>query len=148
MSPRFFVFIVVIILALLCGGAFFGLWFAKDSKRQIANVKEAPKTSGYLHLDGLAIPVSRREWFDYYLYLDIKIEVADDGNLKYVQRELPYLRDAALRELHKGFFTRTDSKSGLDLSVIKQRLRDCINLTLEQKLVSSVLISKLVKVGG
>lgn len=106
------------------------------------------KTVGYVRLDGLAAPVPRRKRFDYYLYLDVKIEVADDGDVNRVQGEIPLLRDAALRELHKGSIMRKDGVLGVDLRAMKQRLVTSMNTALGEPLVSKVLISKLVKAAG
>ena len=105
------------------------------------------KTAGYVRLDGLAASVPRRKKFDYYLYIDIKIEVADDGEVKHVQSELPILRDAALRALQKESVMRTDGVLGVDLRAMKKRLVESLNTALGEPLVSRVLISKLVKAG-
>jgi flagellar basal body-associated protein FliL len=106
------------------------------------------KTVGYVRLDGLAAPVPRRKRFDYYLYVDLKIELLDDGEINRVQSELPLLRDAALRELHKGSLMRTDGVLGVDLRAMKKRLVQSMNTALGEPLISKVLISKLTKAAG
>lgn len=105
------------------------------------------KTLGYVQLDGLAVPVPRKKRFDYYLYMDVKLELTDDGNVNHVQSLLPILRDAAMRELHRGSLLRTDGVLGIDIRAMKVRLTKSMNTALGENMLSRVLISKLVKAG-
>ena len=96
----------------------------------------------------MAAPVPRKKRFDYYLYVDLKLEVTDDGNVKHVQTLIPILRDAAMRKLHRSSLLRTDGVLGVDLRAMKKRLLKSMNDALGEQLLSKVLISKLVKTGS
>ena len=147
MSTKKLIIFSFAFLILLAGGAFSILLILKNFETLSVEGIQFEKTAGYVRLDGLAAPVPRRKKFDYYLYIDIKIEVADDSEVKRVQSELPILRDAALRALHKGSVMRTNGVLGVDLRAMKKRLVESLNTALGEPLVSRVLISKLVKAG-
>ena len=148
MSTKKLVIFSFAFLIILAAGAFSISLILENFETLSVEGIQFEKTAGYVRLDGLAAPVPRRKKFDYYLYIDVKIEVVDDGEVKRVQSELPILRDAALRELHKGSVMRTDGVLGVDLRAMKKRLVESLNAALGEPLVSRVLISKLVKAAG
>ena len=148
MSTKKLVIFSFAFLIILAAGAFSISLILENFETLSTEGIQFEKTVGYVRLDGLAAPVPRRKKFDYYLYIDLKIEVADDGEVKRVQSEIPLLRDAALRELHKGSVMRTDGVLGVDLRAMKKRLVESMNKVLGEPIVSKVLISKLVKAAG
>ena len=147
MSTKKLVIFSIAFLLILAAGAFSISLILENFETLSVEGIQFEKTAGYVRLDGLAAPVPRRKKFDYYLYIDIKIEVADDGEVKRVQSELLILRDASLRALHKGSVMRTDGVLGVDLRAMKKRLVESLNTALGEPLISRVLISKLVKAG-
>lgn len=105
-------------------------------------------TPGYVNMDRVTAPVTKRDKFDHYLYIDVKLEVADESHVGRVQKELPRVRDAALRELHRAGIERTDGVIGIDIRGIKSRLLEAVNQSLGEKLFSDVLVTKLVQAAG
>lgn len=148
MSTKKLVIFSVGFLLLLAAGAFSISLILENFEQLSEEGIQFEKTAGYVRLDGLSAPVPRRKKFDYYLYIDVKLEVADDGDIGRVQSVLPLVRDAALRELHRGSVMRTDGVLGVDLRAMKQRLLKSMNAALGEELLSKVLISKLVKAAG
>lgn len=148
MSTKKVVVFTIAFLVLLAAGAFSISLILENFEELAEEGIQFEKTVGYVRLDGLAAPVPRKKRFDYYLYVDLKLEVLDDGNVKHVQSYIPILRDAAMRELHRSSLLRTDGVLGVDLRGMKKRLLKSMNDALGEQLLSKVLISKLVKTGG
>jgi len=71
-------------LILLTGGAFSISLILENFETLSTEGIQLEKTVGYVRLDGLTAPVPRRKKFDYYLYIDLKIEVVDNGDVKRV----------------------------------------------------------------
>ena len=148
MSTKKLAIFSIVFLVLLAGGAFSISLILENFDTLSVEGIQFEKTAGYVRLDGLAAPVPRKKRFDYYLYVDLKLEVTDDGNVKHVQTLNPILRDAAMRELHRSSLLRTDGVLGVDLRAMKKRLLKSMNDALGEQLLSKVLISKLVKTGS
>ena len=148
MGTKKLVIFSIAFLLLLAGGAFSISLILENFETLSVEGIQFEKTAGYVRLDGLAAPVPRKKRFDYYLYLDVKLEVEDDGNVKHVQANIPILRDAALRELHRVSLLRKDGVLGVDLRAMKKNLLKVMNDTLGEPMLSKILISKLVKTAG
>jgi len=71
-------------LILLTGGAFSISLILENFETLSTEGIQLEKTVGYVRLDGLTAPVPRRKKFDYYLYIDLKIEVVNNGDVKRV----------------------------------------------------------------
>lgn len=140
MSTKKLAIFSIVFLVLLAGGAFSISLILENFDTLSVEGIQFEKTAGYVRLDGLAAPVPRKKRFDYYLYVDLKLEVTDDGNVKHVQTLNPILRDAAMRELHRSSLLRTDGVLGVDLRAMKKRLLKSMNDALGEQLLSKVLI--------
>ena len=84
MSTKKLVIFSFAFLILLTGGAFSISLILENFETLSTEGIQLEKTVGYVRLDGLAAPVPRRKKFDYYLYIDLKIEVVDKGDVKRV----------------------------------------------------------------
>ncbi len=84
MSTKKLVIFSFAFLILLTGGAFSISLILENFETLSTEGIQLEKTVGYVRLDGLTAPVPRRKKFDYYLYIDLKIEVVDNGDVKRV----------------------------------------------------------------
>jgi len=130
-----------IFLLLAAGG---GVWFVLSDFEQIAEKGITfKKVPGYVDIDGLSVPVSKGRKFTHYMYLDAKIELTDRSKADYVFSKLPFFRDAALRELHRESVIRKDGVPGIDIRAIKERLKAQAIEVYGTRLVTQVLVTKL-----
>ena len=84
MSTKKLVIFSFAFLILLTGGAFSISLILENFETLSTEGIQLEKTVGYVRLDGLTAPVPRRKKFDYYLYIDLKIEVVNNGDVKRV----------------------------------------------------------------
>ncbi len=132
-----------IFLLLAAGG---GVWFVLNDFEEIAEKGITfKKIPGYVDIDGLSVPVASGRRFTHYMYLDAKIELTDRSKADEVFSRLPFFRDKALRELHRKSVIRTDGIPGIDIRAIKERLKLMAIEIYGEKLVSQVLVTKLLQ---
>ncbi len=106
------------------------------------------KTVGYVRLNGLTVPVSQNGKLKFYLFVDSRIEVSDDGLIPDVQARLPEIRDAILRDFHKTSVGGADNPVGIDIGNIKSRMVRATKKLFEDKVISTVYVTKVLKAAG
>ena len=106
------------------------------------------KTVGYVRLDGLTVPVSVKGKLRYYLFVDARIEIADDSRLLEVQGKLPGIRDAVLRDFHKTSVAGDSPVVAIDIRNMKDRMAKIANRIVGDNLVTTVYVTKLLRAHG
>jgi len=143
-SKKIMIFSFGFIFLLLAMGA--GVWFVLNDFEKIAEEGITfEKIPGYVAVNGLSVPVAKGRKFTHYMYLDAKIELTDRNRAESVFARLPFFRDEALRELHRKAVDRVDGVPGIDIRAIKERLRARAIEVYGEKLVTQVLVTKLLR---
>ena len=106
------------------------------------------KTVGYVRLDRLTVPVSQKGKLKFYLFVDSRIELADDGLIPDVQARLPEIRDAILRDFHKKSVAGADNPVGIDIRGMKKRMIRETKKLFEDKVITTIFVTKVLKAAG
>lgn len=106
------------------------------------------KTVGYVRPNGLTVPISHKGKLKFYLFVDSRIEVSDDGLIPDVQARLPEIRDAILRDFHKSSVGGADNPIGIDIKTIKSRMVRATKKLFDDKVIKTVYVIKLLKAAG
>lgn len=129
--------VALAVLAGAGGGGYFFL-FAEQLGEGEEEVAIVP---GFIKLDTLATPIMQGERIGAYVYISVTLEIADLADLDRVERIVPELRDAYLRDLHRDPMPNDGAITSFDIAAFKSRLLALTQEMMGDETVSGVLIS-------
>ncbi len=117
------------------------------SDSRAAGSDDVPDTSGpsYIDVPWLTAPVLYKGVVRSYVIFEIKLQVASNSDAEEVMVQMPRLRDAFLRALHRSSIVRNDGSGALDFDSISQRLKKSANKVLGEEKINQVLIVKAIR---
>lgn len=117
--------------------------FAEKANGQTAVKAPPPAEPKFIDMDPLVISLFDADKLAGTLQIVIKLETLTDANAILVQRQLPRVNDAFLRDLH-GFIPRhLRGAERIDLIVLKDRLQMVADKVLGPKVVTNVLVQSV-----
>lgn len=115
--------------------------FADETDTEAAAAK--PEPSRFIDMDPLIVTVFPGNRSAVVYQIQIKLETLGDDNAIELQRRLPRVTDAFIRDLH-AFAPRLLKEQGrLDVYILKQRLKLIADRTLQPGIVNDVLIQSV-----
>lgn len=100
----------------------------------------------YLRLDGLTAPIMKGTHVRHYIFLNISIEMVDDGARSDASSLKPRLHDAFLREFYSKTIARGDGT--IDFANVSKRLTKQAKKVLGEDQVVTVLITRAMRGAG
>jgi len=100
----------------------------------------------YLRLDGLTAPIMKGTHVRHYIFLNISIEMVDDGARDDASPLKPRLHDAFLREFYSKTIARGDGT--IDFANVSKRLTKQARKVLGEDQVVTVLITRAMRGAG
>lgn len=118
-----------------------------EKKKEEAVVKAAPPVEPkFLDMDPLVISLFDADKLAGTIQIVVKLETSSDANSILIQKQMPRLNDAFLRELHAFIPRHLRGADRLDLPVVKDRLQMVADKVLGPKIVSNVLVQSITNV--
>lgn len=117
--------------------------FAEKSPEEIQVVKVPTGPPVFIDMDPLVITLFQGDRVAALIQIQLKLEAVGNENAQRVQRAMPRLSDAFLREMH-GFIPRLLKKEeNLDILMVKKRLQMVADKTISPGVVRDVLIQSV-----
>ena len=117
--------------------------FAEKSAEEVKVVKVATGPPVFVDMDPLVVTLFQGDRVAALIQIQLKLETVGNENVQRIQRSMPRLSDAFLRELH-GFIPRLLKKEeNLDILVVKKRLQMVADKTTAPGVVRDVLIQSV-----
>lgn len=126
-------------LTVLAGAGGGGYFFLLADQGEELEVVPVP---GFIKMDTLATPIMQGERIGSYVYIAVTLEIADIADLDRVERVVPTLRDAYLRDLHRDPMHNDGAIASFDMGVFKSRLLALTHEIMGNEIVSAVLIAR------
>lgn len=116
--------VITVALVVFLGGGLAAVTWVLGNFEELsgAEVQEV-LIKGFVPLDNIAFPVNSGTAVDHYVGVDLRLEIADTRRTAEVEAVLPRIRDAIIRDAHKGFPRRADGVDSIDLVRLKDRAR-------------------------
>lgn len=137
---------------LLLGGGGAGAFMMMGADDKAAKGENAmpevvvSKEPVYLRLDGLTAPIMKGTHVRHYIFLNISIEMTDDGARSDASPLKPRLHDAFLREFYSKTIARGDGT--IDFANVSKRLTKQAKKVLGEDQVVTVLITRAMRGAG
>ncbi len=144
--------IIIGAAVLLLGGGGAGAFMMMGGEDKTANKKaEMPeivmsKEPVYLRLDGLTAPIMKGTHVRHYIFLNVSIEMKDDGARSDASPLKPRLHDAFLREFYSKTIASGDGT--IDFANVSKRLTKQAKKVLGEDQVVGVLITRAMRGAG
>lgn len=104
----------------------------------------APKTQ-FVKIGDFVLPVIRENQVTHHVFLAVSVEVTGDEKKAEVERMMPRVKDAMLRELYKHMSRRRNPDAVEEILELKQKLRKVGNEMLEAAAINAVLIENMLE---
>lgn len=144
--------IIIGAAVLLLGGGGAGAFMMMGGEDKTADKKaEMPeivmsKEPVYLRLDGLTAPIMKGTHVRHYIFLNVSIEMKDDGARSDASPLKPRLHDAFLREFYSKTIASGDGT--IDFANVSKRLTKQAKKVLGEDQVVGVLITRAMRGAG
>lgn len=117
--------------------------FAEQTEEEAKQNNQARQQPIYVDMPPLIINIFNGENVGKTVQIQVKIEVMGSQNSGQVNRQLPRLTDAFVRDLHAFLPRIMQEEEKLDVFVIKKRLQIIADKVLEPGIVNDVLIQSV-----
>lgn len=139
--------IITVALILLLGGSLAAVVFVIGNFEALSSAEVVVElTPGHVQMDNVTIPVVAARALDHYVSIDLRFELFDDRRLAEFEEQMPYVRDAILREVHRVVPMREDGIASVDILWLKDRARAIANEVLHDDIVGRVMLTRVVRV--
>lgn len=138
--------IVVIVVVLLAGGGGAAYFFRDaifgEEGGQSAAKMPIDKTPAalFVDLETLNIAVIHNRRIEKHVVLQVALEVVDENARVDVSKSLPRIKDAFIKDMYDYYAYQSPGKSGVNVEVIKRRLKRTVDEVMKDGSVKNVLI--------
>lgn len=138
--------IVVIVVVLLAGGGgaayfFRDALFGEEGGQPAAKmpIEKTPDIL-FVDLETLNIAVIHNRRIEKHVVLQVSLEVVDEDARAIVSKSLPRIKDAFIKDMYDFYAYQTPGKGGVNVEVIKRRLKRTVDEVMKDNSVKDVLI--------
>lgn len=149
------IIIAVVVLVLLAGGGaafyFFNGGFSSDDQGdQTADQPTASLWDDpiFVEIDNLTIPIIRNRRIEKHVLLRVTLEMVDGDARDDVRSSMPKLKDAFIKNLYDYYTYQAPGQQGINLEVIKKRLKRAADRAVGKGKIRSVLIQGALERGA
>ncbi|MGA0394625.1 MAG: hypothetical protein ACO3MW_11265 [Rhodospirillales bacterium] len=140
--------IAFVAIILIAGGTFGALKFLKlgpfaDKSAQEANKPKPIEPPRFIDMPQLNVPIFAQDKVAGTVLIQLKLETVGTANEAKVNRILPRLNDAFLRELHTFIPRLLQKTQRLDVFILKRRLQMVSDRVVGKGVVSNVLVQSV-----
>jgi flagellar FliL protein len=139
--------VIIVVVVVLLGGGGGAAYFFRDALFGAGGDEAAAKLpietandALFVDLETLNIAVIHNRRIEKHVVLQVALEVADEEARVIVSKSLPRIKDAFINDMYEFYAYQQPGQSGVNVEVIKRRLKHTVDEVMKDGSVKNVLI--------